>query len=66
MSYSSFTLEELAEKFKLKTPKQKLFSNVEKIEPSNWLKETLSMVESVPKNQKKHVPNTMLCLFCWK
>jgi hypothetical protein len=43
MSYSNFTLDDLEEKYSIVNKNATLFTEIEPIEPTNWLKETLSM-----------------------
>jgi hypothetical protein len=46
MGYSNYKkLESVTKKFGLSAKRQKLFTTVDKLEPSNWLKETLRIAE---------------------
>jgi len=47
MPYSKFTLQELRKKFGIQDRRTKLFENIQPIEPSSWLKETLEMSNHV-------------------
>ncbi len=53
MSYSSFTMDELVDKFQLKQSSQNLFVDVMPIEPSDWLKTTFLVSKHVPKRSEK-------------
>lgn len=47
MPYSKFTIQELRKKFGIQDRRVKLFENIEAIEQSSWLKETLEMSKHV-------------------
>jgi len=47
MPYSKFTLQELRKKFGLHERRIQIFDNIQTIEPSSWLKETLEMTKHV-------------------
>ena len=55
MSYKKFTLEKLKSQFNIQVQKQSLFSDVEieKIMPSSWLEETLSLVKIIAVSSEK-------------
>ncbi|MCU0390510.1 MAG: hypothetical protein MUE81_05295 [Thermoflexibacter sp.] len=53
MSYSSFTLEDLAEKFKLRFKSVKLFDTSKSVIPSAWLQESLEISQDTLVRSKK-------------
>ena len=55
MSYKKFTLEKLKSQFNIQVQKQSLFSRVEieKVAPSDWLKETLSLAKIIAVSSEK-------------
>ena len=53
MSYKKFTIEKLKQQFSISIEKRSLFSNVEKLEPTTWLIETLSLAKIIALQSEK-------------
>ncbi|MCK4492870.1 MAG: hypothetical protein KAU26_02345 [Methylococcales bacterium] len=53
MSYKKFTLEKLKSQFDIEIQKQSLFSEIEELEQSAWLIETLNNAKLIPLNSEK-------------
>ncbi len=53
MSYKKFTLEKLKNQFEIEIQKQTLFSDIQAIEQSAWLQETLNLAKIIPVNSEK-------------
>ena len=53
MSYKKFTLEKLKSQFEIEIQKQPLFTDIELIEQSAWLQETLNLAKIIPLNSEK-------------
>ncbi len=53
MFYKKFTLEKLKTQFEIEIQKQPLFSDIQSLEQSAWLKETLNLAKIIPVNSEK-------------
>ena len=53
MSYTDFTLARLEDKFGVKNQRKRLFDDVKRIEPSDWLKTELLEIEELPIRSEK-------------
>jgi len=53
MSYRKFTLEKIKSQFQIEIQKKSLFSDIQTIEQSAWLQETLNLAKIIPVNSEK-------------
>jgi hypothetical protein len=53
MSYSKFTLEDVEQTFNLKEQTQELFADIPKVQPTDWLMETLHKAKLMPAKSEK-------------
>jgi hypothetical protein len=53
MAYKDYTLEAIKDEFGIEDKLKKLFDAIEAIEPSQWLKQTLSFTGNLPKRSEK-------------
>ncbi len=53
MAYSKFTLDSIEQKFGIKNQVVELFSNIQPIEPSEWLRNALQIAQELPIRSEK-------------
>lgn len=60
MAYSKFTLDLIEQRFGIQNHVEKLFENIQKVEPSEWLKNSLQIAQELPVKSEKAKSETIV------
>ncbi|MDZ7934458.1 MAG: hypothetical protein U5M51_05735 [Emticicia sp.] len=60
MAYSKFTLDSIEQKFGYKNHVENLFENIQKVEPSEWLRNSLQIAQELPVKSEKAKSETIV------
>lgn len=60
MAYSKFTLDSIEQKFGYKNHVENLFENIQKVEPSGWLRNSLQIAQELPVKSEKAKSETIV------